>query len=536
MKKITSFLIVLAMLAAMMVIMIPAASAAWDGTSMSAALVGTGSELDPYLVQSENDLAFVANQVNTSATTYADMYIKLTADLDLGGKKWTPIGENKSTGFFSGIFDGDGHTIYGLNVYTNPDDKNALYGGVFGRVDNGTVMNLTVEGATVVSSKYAGAIVGNLTAKAGGSPSAIINCHAINCSIYGLQIGGIVGRSSQEKVDKGFLKITGCTANTITLDKVTATEFPNITIDNTNHFIGGIVGCIGATVVSGCTAMNITANAYGTGFAPVGGIAGVVGADKVNADIVNCAVIGVNFTASADCHAEKTSIGGLAGKLAHVGVASGDPNMEVNVFNCFVSDVSITNNTTSANNGVVAGLINDTIFSNDVYYVPVEGLNAFGTYNFYPDPIFTSVSHLGELSVENLNKGNSTAVWVANPVAGYPTVDIDAAIANQPTFVDYYVEHPEGEETDPPADETTKAPEDETTKAPAEETTKAPADETTEAPEDETTEAPATNAPTTNAPVTTDKAEEKKGCGGFAASGVIVIALLGTAIVIKKKN
>ena len=69
MKKITSFLIVLAMLAAMMVTMIPTASASWDGSSMSPALVGTGSELDPYLVQSENDLAFVANQVKKKKKT-----------------------------------------------------------------------------------------------------------------------------------------------------------------------------------------------------------------------------------------------------------------------------------------------------------------------------------------------------------------------------------------------------------------------------------------------------------------------------------
>ena len=39
----------------------------------------------------------------------------------------------------------------------------------------------------------------------------------------------------------------------------------------------------------------------------------------------------------------------------------------------------------------------------------------------------------------------------------------------------------------------------------------------------------------TQAPATTDKAEEK-GCGGMVASAVAVIALLGTAIVFKKKD
>ena len=77
------------------------------------------------------------------------------------------------------------------------------------------------------------------------------------------------------------------------------------------------------------------------------------------------------------------------------------------------------------------------------------------------------------------------------------------------------------------APETTAAPE---TQAP--ETTKAP--ETTAAPE---TEAPAvdTEAPTTNAPETT-KAPEKSGCGSSVAfGGMIIVALLGTAIVFKKR-
>ena len=80
-----------------------------------------------------------------------------------------------------------------------------------------------------------------------------------------------------------------------------------------------------------------------------------------------------------------------------------------------------------------------------------------------------------------------------------------------------------------PADETTAT----------EETTAAPeaGDETTAAPEagDETTAAPeVTDAPTTDAP-TTDKAEEKKGCGGFVA-GSAIVAILGTALIVKKRD
>ena len=145
-----------------------------------------------------------------------------------------------------------------------------------------------------------------------------------------------------------------------------------------------------------------------------------------------------------------------------------------------------------------------------------------------------TVNSLAELSVEKLNKGNSTAVWAANPVAGYPTVDFDAAAANAPTFVDYYVElEANGGET------TTEAPEV-TTEAPkVEETTKAP--EETEAPKTEETEAPVADVTTeaapaqTEAPAATEPAAEK-GCGGMIAGGVVVIALLGTAVVSKKRD
>ena len=80
--------------------------------------------------------------------------------------------------------------------------------------------------------------------------------------------------------------------------------------------------------------------------------------------------------------------------------------------------------------------------------------------------------------------------------------------------------------------ETTEAP---VTEAP---TTEAP---TTEAPVTETpvTEAPATEAPATEAPVTEEptinEAPNTSGCGGFVAGGIVIVAILGTAIVFKRR-
>ena len=66
----------------------------------------------------------------------------LTADIDLTGKKWTPIGKGTTSEFgYQGTFDGQGHRITGLAITTdNPQGESAaLFGGIGG---NGEVKNL----------------------------------------------------------------------------------------------------------------------------------------------------------------------------------------------------------------------------------------------------------------------------------------------------------------------------------------------------------------------------------------------------------
>lgn len=523
MKKFTSLLLALAMLAAMTVIMIPTASAAWDGSSVSAALVGSGTEYDPFIISGENDLAFVAKQVNDGVTTFEGQYFKLAVDLDLGGKLWTPIGVAKS--YFFGNFDGDGHTITGLNVKTDPANSSAQYGGLFGRICDGVIKNLTIENAKVISLKYGGTVAGLLSCTKGTGSAAIINCRVINSEVYATQPGGIVGRSATTGATKGQLRITGCSVENLYIGQVSIDEYPKAEVKN--HYVGGIAGCSGATVIDGCSVKNFTADVCGTSMAPAGGIIGCLGASSLATDVTNCYVVGVKFTALAESHAEKTNLGGLIGKAAHAAVSAGDPNTEYNIFNCFVSDIEFTNNTTSIRNGVVIGWVADTIFFNDVYYVPAGELPSFGEDTYFNEWPFMEIAAASLLTAEQLNKGNSTAVWVDDVVAGHPTIDVDAAIANTPSFIDYFVEN--AEETT--AEVTTEAPDPETTKAPE---TEAPV-ETTEA--IEVTEAPAaTNAPEATKAPETEAPKSEGGCGSAIASGVAIVALLGSAIVFKKRK
>lgn len=96
----------------------------------------SGSEDDPYLISRVQDMVDFADKINRGNN--ADKYYKLTADIDLGGMDWTPVGMLVKP--FRGIFDGNGKKITGLNVSDSGD-----FLGLFG-YNLGTIKNLTVSG------------------------------------------------------------------------------------------------------------------------------------------------------------------------------------------------------------------------------------------------------------------------------------------------------------------------------------------------------------------------------------------------------
>ena len=79
---------------------------------------------------------------NEAAQIDLSINCTLTADIDLPGKKWTPIGDGSMSKYgYQGTFDGQGHRITGLAITTdNPRGESAaLFGGIGG---NGEVKNL----------------------------------------------------------------------------------------------------------------------------------------------------------------------------------------------------------------------------------------------------------------------------------------------------------------------------------------------------------------------------------------------------------
>ena len=160
MKKFITFALIAAMMLTMIVV--GTSAAAWDGTSVSTSLKGEGTEASPYLVESAADLAFLAKSVN-EGTNYAGKYITQTADIDLGGKEWTPIGycysfkdsasvEFKADVPFSGVYNGCGYSVTGLSITKNTLHNVGLFGYISSAAGEAGVANLTVEGAIAIDN------------------------------------------------------------------------------------------------------------------------------------------------------------------------------------------------------------------------------------------------------------------------------------------------------------------------------------------------------------------------------------------------
>lgn len=94
---------------------------------------GDGSKTNPYEIATAEQLAKLARDVN-NGNTFRGKYFKLTADIDLSGGIWMPIGKyynygNVNNRLFFGKFDGNGHVIKNMHIqWEDADDNPRVYG------------------------------------------------------------------------------------------------------------------------------------------------------------------------------------------------------------------------------------------------------------------------------------------------------------------------------------------------------------------------------------------------------------------------
>ena len=184
----------------------------WDGKTETA-YTGSGTEADPYLIASADQLAYFRTQVD-NGNSFKGKFVKLNNSITLSGKLFDPIGwgyvntewnrDGADGKVFQGTFDGNGKIIFDL--YQNGWDLEETTGtdytytncgfGLFAAASGATFQNLTISGAYVrVECVEAGILVG----------LSQNNCTYDNIKIYNSKIanyqrpaGGLIGEVSGE--------------------------------------------------------------------------------------------------------------------------------------------------------------------------------------------------------------------------------------------------------------------------------------------------------------------------------------------------
>ena len=223
----------------------------------------------------------------------------LTADIDLAGIEWTPIGsfvpagesgeeqETPSAEYaFTGTFDGNGHSISNLSI----DQPEGMAVALFGCIANTSVGNFTLENASVTGTIMAAGAVGysycsTVYQVAGKGISVDVNYTEM--SAEGM-FGGIVGAGMDSLITdceaEAAITLPDNTANAGIIggglemtSVVNCTAAGTITAGNNCYGLGGISGCgFAAEEFTNCFAHDVVITA-GEGSFWIGGITGYAG-------------------------------------------------------------------------------------------------------------------------------------------------------------------------------------------------------------------------------------------------------------------
>ena len=277
---------------------------------------GTGTADDPYIVDSP--LALYQMAKSTMVKSSSGKFYRQTADIDMAGVPWTPIGSTKESNgstridtynTFKGTYDGGNFKISNLVV----DDLNAVGQGLFGSVTKGTVKNVTMDSTCSIRAKAFSAAVVAMT-----DGATIENCRSyatVYVNVYRAESGGIVGSST------GSTTIRSCANYGSVTGNQKAAGYNGTT---GARWVGGIVGSTGADLIVDCHNYgNITSGCY------VGGIVGS-GTSYTSkfVKIIGCSNSGTINSSCALPSADTFDVavsgtGGIAGAMSAGGVIEG---------------------------------------------------------------------------------------------------------------------------------------------------------------------------------------------------------------------
>ena len=250
---------------------------------------GDGSEANPYQISTPEQL----NAIGTNSALLNKCF-RLTADIDMSaysGTRYNIIG--RGSGYYTGVFDGDGYTVFNLAI----NQPNMDRVGLFGVIQKAEIKNIGLENIDVIGHSRVGGLVGDnrrgtlrgcsTAGTVSGTSTEWVYCGGLAGNSDVLQQGVIIDcHSSCDIITNG--KGVGCLigihwggriANCYATGSVTG-----------YGYVGGLVGSI--QTISVYPSKGVIENSFSTGNVSghdrVGGFAGECG----SAIIRNCYATG----------------------------------------------------------------------------------------------------------------------------------------------------------------------------------------------------------------------------------------------------
>lgn len=322
----------------------------WDSVASQAV-----SEVD-YVYDSDSNtleiysalgFAYFSSSANGTPSASLDSDVKLMSDIDLQGALWTPIAY-ANTRSYSGTFEGNGHTISGLNV----DNSNNYFTdsgrfGLFGR-STGTIQNFQLEGTVItrggISAPLSGAVVAENMGKI-QDVQVLATLSIAESSTTQTKVGGIAGSNTGEILNCTVLEDSSLTSfayvggiaatNSGTISGCTSYADLQLSTPYTAVYMGGICAYnSGGTIVN---SQNMGDLSFDMGTSTIstyiGGIVGQTSGTSVLKNASNSGNISITFA-----YTPSLRIGGIAGELSSSSTAE----------NCYHSGVYTQNGTSSS--------------------------------------------------------------------------------------------------------------------------------------------------------------------------------------------
>lgn len=349
-----------------------------------------------YRISNEKELRQFAKAVNSGETGAKGI---LTADIVLSDTIWTPIGSMNSP--FSGVFDGDGHTVTGMHC--DSTSSREVFGkyvyyyiGFFGQVEGGTVKNVTLKDAHVDCnhsddfSTRLGAIAGCIFDGVTISNCRVTGTNTITAKgCFYAELGGIVGTVYG---DNAIIENCCLDGNTTVIS------------NGSYAYAGGIAGYVGYGEVRCCFRNDSGLIETVSGRGRAGGVVGRLEGVAVGVQMSDCYNIG-----------DVAAIG--SGNLNCAGGVIGYNNFSGEAANCY-SIGKVSSETGGYAGGAVgynAGIIRDFYCSAD----DCPGVEAIGAMDDDEDEYHENVAALSADEMADLvaNSGFSEDVWIQGAIS-----------------------------------------------------------------------------------------------------------------------